>query len=60
MPLLSEEFKVAVQRSFVLPLTALAGHDGDKIRNHANSALCSVDKYGHKIRAVAGAKGDAT
>jgi hypothetical protein len=60
VPLLSEEYQIAVQRPFGLPLTVLAGHVGDKIRNHANSALCSVDKYGHKIRAVAGAKGDAT
>jgi hypothetical protein len=60
VPLLSEEFQVAVQRSFGLPLTALAGHVGDKIRNHANSAQCSVDKYGNKLQTVAGAKGDVT
>jgi hypothetical protein len=33
---------------------------GDKIRNLANSAQCSVDKYGHKLQTVAEAKGDAT
>jgi hypothetical protein len=60
VPLLSEEFQVAVQRSFGLPLTLLAGYVGEKIRSHANSAQCSVDKYGHKLQTVAGAKGDAT
>jgi hypothetical protein len=60
VPLLSEEFQVAVKRSFGLPLTVLAGHFGDKIRNHANSAQCTVEKYGHKHQTVAGAKGDAT
>jgi hypothetical protein len=59
-PPLSEEFQVAVQRSFGLPLQVLAGHVGDKIRNHVNCAQCSVDKYGHKLQTVAGAKGDAT
>jgi hypothetical protein len=38
VPLLSEEFQVAVQRCFGLPLTVLAGNVGDKIRNHASSA----------------------
>jgi hypothetical protein len=47
VPLLSEEFQVALQRSFGLPLTVLAGHVCEKIRNHASSAHCSVDKYGH-------------
>ena len=60
VPLLSEEFQVAVQRSFGLPLKVLEGHVGEKIRNHANSAQSSVDKYGHKPQTVAGAKGDAT
>jgi hypothetical protein len=60
VPLLSEEFQVAVRRSFGLPLTVLAGYVGDKIRNHASSAQCSVDKYGHKLQTVAGAKGGAT
>jgi hypothetical protein len=60
VPLLSEELQVAVQRSFGLPLTVLAGQVGDKIRNHANSAQCSVDKYGRNLQTVSGAKGDAT
>jgi hypothetical protein len=60
VPLLSEDFQVAVQRAFGLPLTVLAGHVGEKFRNHANSAQCSVDKYGLKLQTVAGAKGDAT
>jgi hypothetical protein len=58
--LLSEEFQVAVQRSFGLPLTVLAGYVGDRIRNHANSAQCSVGKYSRKLQMVAGAKGDVT
>jgi hypothetical protein len=55
VPLLSEEFQVAVQRSFGLPLTVLAGHVGEKIRNYTNSAQCPVDKYArkHRLRAMA-------
>jgi hypothetical protein len=49
-----------VQRSFGLSLTVLAGHVGDKIRNHASSPQCPVNKYGHKLQTVAGAKGGAT
>jgi hypothetical protein len=60
VPLLSEKFQFAVQCSFGLPLTVLAEHVGEKIRNYANSAKCSVGKYGHKLQTVAGAKGDAT
>jgi hypothetical protein len=44
VPLLSEEFQVAVQRSFGLQLMVLAGYANGKIRNHANSAQCSMDK----------------
>ena len=60
VPLLSEEFQVAAQCPFSLPLTALAGNVGDKIRNHASSAQCQVGKYGHKLQTVGVAKGDAT
>jgi hypothetical protein len=60
LPLLSEKFQVAVQRSSGLRLTVLVGHVGDKIRNHASSTQFSVDKYGHKLQTVAGSKGDAT
>jgi hypothetical protein len=49
-----------VQRFFGLPLTVLVGHVGEKIRNHASSAQCSMGKYGHRLQAVAGAKGGAT
>jgi hypothetical protein len=30
------------------------------ILNHANSAKCSINKYGQKLQTMAGAKGDAT
>jgi hypothetical protein len=60
VPLFSEEFKFAVKRCFGLPLTDLAGYVGDEFRSHANSSQGSVDKYGHKLQTVAGAKGDAT
>jgi hypothetical protein len=45
---------------FRLAAYGLAGHVGDTSRNRANSAQCSVDKYGHKLQTVAGAKGSAT
>jgi hypothetical protein len=41
-------------------LRFLAGKVGDEIRNHVNSAQCSVDKYGHNLQAVVGAKDGAT
>jgi hypothetical protein len=57
-PLLSEELQVAVQRSFGVPLTVLAGHFGKGIRNHADSA------HGGQIRPNAvdsgRGQGDAT
>jgi hypothetical protein len=36
--------------------TGKSRHVGDKIRNHANSAQCSVGKYSQQLWAVAGAK----
>jgi hypothetical protein len=38
----------------------MAAYVGDKIRNHAISAQCSVGKYGHKFQTVAGTKSGAT
>jgi hypothetical protein len=58
--LLSEKIQVAVLRPFGQLLLVLAGHEGDKTRNQANSAKCSVGKYDHKLQTVAGVKGDAT
>ena len=59
-PMRSDEFRIAVQRSFGLPLKVLDGHIEKKIRNHANCAQLTVDKYGHNLQTVTGAKGDAT
>jgi hypothetical protein len=36
------------------------GRVGENTRNHANSAKCSLGKYGHKPLTVEGAKGNAT
>jgi hypothetical protein len=60
VPLLSEEFQIAAKHSFGLPLTVLAGGVGDMIYNHASSAQCSAEKYGHALQTVAGAKGGVT
>ena len=47
VPLKSEELRVAVQRSFSLPLAALKAHVGERIRNHENMPRLVVDQYGH-------------
>jgi hypothetical protein len=60
VPLQSDEFRVAVQRSFGLPLSVLAAHVGATIRNHANCKQLTVDAYGHSLQSVTGAKGDDT
>jgi hypothetical protein len=51
---------VRVERDSGMPLTVLARHVSENIRNHASSAQCSVSKYGQKLQAVAGGKGGAT
>jgi hypothetical protein len=56
----SVEFQTAVQNSFGLPLKVLEGHIDERIRNHANCAQLTVDRYGHNLQTVTGAKGDAT
>jgi hypothetical protein len=43
-PLQSEEFRVAVQRSFGLPLAVLKAHVGERIRNHKNMPRLVVDQ----------------
>ena len=60
VPLQSEEFRVAVQRSFGLPLAVLKAHVGERIRNHENMPRLVVDQYGHALQSVTGATGDAT
>jgi len=60
VPLQSEEFRVAVQRSFGLPLAVLKTHVGKEIRNHENMPKVNVDQYGNALTVVTGAKGDAT
>ena len=60
MPLQSEEFRVAVQRSFGLPLAVLKAHVGERIRNHENMPRLVVDQYGQALQSVTGATGDAT
>ena len=47
VPLQSEEFRVAVQRSLGLPLAVLKAHVGERIRNHENMPRLVVDQYGH-------------
>jgi hypothetical protein len=54
VPLLSGEHYIG------LSLTDLAGRVGNKIRNHANSAQCSLGKYGQELQTAAEAKGYAT
>jgi hypothetical protein len=54
--LLSEKFQVTVQRSFGLPLSILAGLVGDTIRNHADSAQRSVEKFGNKLQPILSGK----
>jgi hypothetical protein len=56
----SEEFRVAVQRSFGLPLAALKAHVGERIRNHENIPRLVVDQYGHALQSLTRATGDAT
>jgi hypothetical protein len=60
VPLKSEEYRVAVQRSFSLPLAALKAHVGERTRNHKNLPRLVVGKYGHAVKSVTGATGDAT
>ena len=57
---MAEEFRVAVQRSFGLPLAVLKAHVGGRIRNHENMPRIAVDQYGHALQSVTGATGDAT
>jgi hypothetical protein len=46
VPLQSEEFRVAVQRFFGLPLAVLKAHVGERIRNHENMPRLVVDSTG--------------
>jgi hypothetical protein len=56
----SEEFHVAVQRSFGLPLAALKAHVGERIVNHENMPRLVINQYEHAPQSVTGATGDAT
>jgi hypothetical protein len=49
VPLQSEEFRVAVQRSFGLLLAALKAHVGERTRNHEDMPRLVVDQYGHAL-----------
>jgi hypothetical protein len=55
VPLKSEEFRVAVQRSFGFPLAVLKAHVGERIRNHENMPRLVVGQYGHALQSVTGA-----
>ena len=59
-PLLSEEFQIAVQHSFGVPLKCLESYEGVRIRNHPNCPQLDVDKWGNTLQTVQGAKGDDT
>jgi hypothetical protein len=60
LPLQSKEFRVAVQRSFGLPLAVRKAHVGEGIWNHENIPRIAVGQYGHALQPVTGATGDAT
>jgi hypothetical protein len=55
VPLQSEEFRVAVQRSFGLPLAVLKAHVGERNRNHENMPRLAVGQYGNALQSVTGA-----
>ena len=59
-PFLSEEFQIAVQHSFGVPLKCLESYEGVRIRNHPNCPQLDVDKWGNTLQTVQGAKGDDT
>ena len=60
VPLQSKEFRVAVQRSFGLPLAVRKAHVGEGIWNHENIPRIAVGQYGHAIQSATKATGDAT
>jgi hypothetical protein len=56
----SEELCLAVQRPFGLPLAVLKAHVGERTRNYENMPRLVVGQYGHALKSVTGATGDAT
>jgi hypothetical protein len=56
----SEEFRVAVKRSFGLLLAVLKAHVGEIIRNRDNMPRLVVDQHGNALQFLTGATGDAT
>ena len=56
----SEEFQIAVQRSFGVPLKCLEPYEGARIRNNPKCPQLGVDKWGNTLQTVQGAKGDDT
>jgi hypothetical protein len=60
VPLQSEKFRVAVQRSFGLPLAVLKTYVEERNRNHENMPRLVVGQYGDALQSVTGATGDAT
>ena len=55
----SEEFRVAVKRSFGLLLAVLKAHVGERIRIHENMPRLVAGQYGHAQQSVTEATGDA-
>ena len=53
-----DKFRLAVQRLFGVPLTALAHILGARIKNHANSPLRTVDPHGNNLSSISGSVGD--
>jgi hypothetical protein len=59
VPLQSEEFRVADQRSFGFPLAVLKTHVGEGIRNQEDMPRLVVVQYGHALQSVTEATGGA-
>ena len=49
VPLQSEEFQIAVQHSFGVPLKCLESYEGVRIRNNPNCSQLDVDKWGNTL-----------
>jgi hypothetical protein len=53
-----DKFRLAVQRLFGVPLTALKHIIGARIQNHANSPQRTVDPHGNNLSSISGSVGD--
>ena len=53
-----DKFRLAVQRLFGVPLSALKHIIGARIQNHANSPQRTVDPHGNNLSSISGSVGD--